>query len=64
MADKKVKVVGKTEEAGEMPTVGGELNAKEEKVLDWVLKGIVVFVLGWLGLGIALSVGGLFHLWG
>ncbi|MEK7164212.1 MAG: hypothetical protein AAB768_03685 [Patescibacteria group bacterium] len=41
-----------------------ELDPKEEKILDWILNGIIVFVLGWLGLGILLSVGGLFHLWG
>ena len=41
-----------------------QLDPKEEKILDWVLNGIIVFVLGWLGLGILLSVGGLFKLWG
>lgn len=41
-----------------------QLDPKEEKILDWILNGIIVFVLGWLGLGILLSVGGLFHLWG
>lgn len=41
----------------------GELDPKEEKVLDWILNGIIIFVLGWLALGILLSVGGLFHLW-
>jgi hypothetical protein len=40
------------------------LDPKEEKLLDMILNGIVIFVLGWLGLGILLSVGGLFHLWG
>lgn len=43
--------------------LGGELDPKEEKVLDWILNGIIIFVLAWLGLGILLSVGGLFHLW-
>lgn len=43
--------------------LGGELDPKEEKALDWILNGIVIFVLGWLALGILLSVGGLFHLW-
>jgi hypothetical protein len=43
--------------------IGGELDPKEEKMLDWILNGIVIFVLGWLGLGILLSVGGLFGLW-
>jgi len=41
-----------------------KLDPKEEKILDWILNGIIIFVLGWLGLGILLSVGGLFHLWG
>ena len=41
-----------------------QLEPKEEKMLDWILNAIVIFVLGWLGLGILLSVGGLFHLWG
>lgn len=40
------------------------LDPKEEKLLDMILNGIVIFVLGWLGLGILLSVGGLFKLWG
>jgi hypothetical protein len=43
--------------------IGGELDPKEEKVLDWILNGVVIFVLGWLALGILLSVGGLFGLW-
>lgn len=43
--------------------IGGDLDPKEEKVLDWILNGVVVFVLGWLGLGVALSIGGLFGLW-
>jgi hypothetical protein len=44
--------------------VGGNLDPKEEKTLDMILNGVVIFVLGWLGLGILLSIGGLFHLWG
>lgn len=40
-----------------------ELDPKEEKVLDKILNGVVIFVLGWLALGVLLSVGGLFHLW-
>ena len=44
--------------------LGGQLDPKEEKVLDWILNAVVIFVLGWLGLGVLLSVGGLFHLWG
>lgn len=43
--------------------IGGELDPKEEKILDWILNGIVIFVLSWLGLGVLLSVGGLFGLW-
>ena len=41
-----------------------QLDPKEEKILDWILNGIIIFVLGWLGLGILLSIGGLFKLWG
>jgi len=33
-------------------------------MLDWILNAVVIFILGWLGLGILLSVGGLFRLWG
>lgn len=44
--------------------IGGQLDPKEEKILDWILNAVVIFVLGWLGLGILLSVGGLFKLWG
>lgn len=40
-----------------------KLSVQEEKVLDWILNGIVIFVLAWLGLGILLSVGGLFGIW-
>lgn len=43
--------------------LGGELSQKEEKTLDMILNGVIVFVLAWLGLGILLSVGGLFNLW-
>lgn len=42
----------------------GELDPKEEKMLDWILKGVVGFILGWLGLSILLVLGGLFNLWG
>lgn len=44
--------------------LGGELDPKEEKMLDWILNAVVIFILGWLSLGILLSVGGLFNLWG
>lgn len=43
--------------------LGGKLDPKEEKVLDWILNGIVVFVLGWLALGIGMAVLGLFGVW-
>jgi len=49
------------EEMGE----GGEpLDPQEEKLLDWILKAVVFFVLGWLGLSVLLVIGGYFHLWG
>jgi len=41
-----------------------KLDPKEEKMLDWILKGVVTFILGWLGLSILLVIGGFFHLWG
>lgn len=40
------------------------LDPQEEKVLDWILKGVVGFILAWLGLSILMVIGGLFHLWG
>lgn len=43
--------------------LAGDLDPKEEKVLDWILNAIIIFVLGWLALGVLLSVGGLFGLW-
>ncbi len=43
--------------------LGGELDSKEEKMLDMILNGVVIFILGWLGLGVLLSVGGLMGLW-
>ena len=39
------------------------LDPQEEKVLDWILKAIVIFVLGWLALGVLMAVGGLFGIW-
>lgn len=39
------------------------LDPQEEKVLDWILKAIVIFVLGWLALGVLMAVGGLFGVW-
>ncbi len=55
------KVVKKEEKKDDL--IGGQLDPKEEKVLDWILNGVVIFVLGWLALGVLLSVGGLFGLW-
>lgn len=40
-----------------------KLDPQEEKVLDWILKAIVIFVLGWLALGVLMAVGGLFGIW-
>lgn len=48
----------------EVPVVEEEvLDPQEEKVLDWILKAVVIFVLGWLALGILMAVGGLFGIW-
>jgi hypothetical protein len=44
--------------------IGGDVDPQEEKILDWILKGVVGFILAWLGLSFLLVVGGLFHLWG
>lgn len=41
-----------------------KLDPQEEKVLDWILKGVVGFILAWLGLSILMVIGGMFHLWG
>ena len=38
-------------------------DAAEEKFLDKLLMAIVVFVLGWLALGVLMAVGGLFGVW-
>jgi len=62
MATKKVTKI-QSSKVAEEDLVGGQLDSKEEKVLDWILNAIVVFVLGWLGLGILLSLGGLAGLW-
>lgn len=58
----KLKEQSKIEEKRD-DLIGGQLDPKEEKVLDWILNGVVIFVLGWLALGVLLSVGGLFGLW-
>lgn len=39
------------------------LDPQEEKVLDWILKGVVAFILGWLGLSILMVAGGFFGIW-
>jgi len=42
----------------------GQLDPQEEKVLDWILKAVVAFILGWLGLSILMVIGGYFGIWG
>jgi hypothetical protein len=39
------------------------LDPQEEKILDWILKGVVAFILGWLGLSILMVIGGYFGIW-
>lgn len=56
-----VKAIKKTEDTQDL--LGGKLDPKEEKVLDWILNAIVIFVLGWLALGIGMAVLGLFGVW-
>lgn len=51
-------------EKPEASMTGEELDPQEEKVLDWILKGVVGFVLVWLGISILMVIGGYFHLWG
>jgi hypothetical protein len=41
----------------------GKLDPQEEKVLDWILKAVVAFILGWLGLSILMVIGGYFGIW-
>ena len=38
---------------------GDKLDPAEEKMLDRILMGIVIFVLAWLALGVLLSIKGL-----
>jgi len=52
-----------TEEIKPIEPAEDALDPQEEKVLDWILKAIVIFVLGWLALGILMAVGGLFGIW-
>ena len=40
-----------------------KLDPKEEKMLDMILNGVVIFILGWLGLSILLVIGGYFGMW-
>ena len=40
-----------------------QLDPKEEKMLDKILMGVVIFVLGWLAIGVLMAVGGLFGVW-
>lgn len=46
------------------PEEEGQLDPQEEKVLDWILKAVVAFILGWLGLSILMVIGGYFGIWG
>jgi hypothetical protein len=41
----------------------GSLDPQEEKILDWILKGVVAFILGWLALSILMVIGGYFGIW-
>jgi hypothetical protein len=41
----------------------GQLDPQEEKVLDWILKAVVAFILGWLALSILMVIGGYFGVW-
>lgn len=41
-----------------------QLDPQEEKVLDWILKAVVAFILGWLGLAILMVIGGYLGIWG
>jgi hypothetical protein len=41
----------------------GKLDPQEERVLDWILKAVVAFILGWLLLSILMVVGGYFGVW-
>lgn len=52
----------KTVAVAEMGEDSG-LDPQEEKMLDWILKGVVAFILGWLGLSILMVVGGYFGIW-
>lgn len=64
MAAKKKAQVEETKLVLDDVTVGEDkLDPSEEKVLDWILKGIVIFVLAWLGLSVLLVIGGLFGVW-
>ncbi len=64
MAAKKKAQMEKVELVAD-EVVNGEdkLDPQEEKVLDWILKGIVIFVLAWLGISVLLVIGGLCGIW-
>ncbi len=51
----KWRMEGETEE--------GSLDPQEEKILDWILKAVVAFILGWLALSILMVIGGYFGIW-
>ena len=40
-----------------------KLDPAEEKMLDRILNGVVIFILGWLGLSVLLVIGGYFGMW-
>ncbi len=50
-------------EVGVLQTEEAGLDPQEEKMLDWILKGVVAFILGWLGLSILMVIGGFFGIW-
>jgi hypothetical protein len=52
-------VPAKSDEVEKNEWGGDKLDPAEEKLLDRILMGIVIFVLGWLALGILLSIKGL-----
>jgi hypothetical protein len=54
----------KTVKAAEVVKDENALDPQEEKILDWILKAVVIFVLGWLALAVLMVIGGFFHLWG
>ncbi len=61
-ANRKVQIVDEVKQVGGVEE--DRLDPKEEKVLDWILNGVVGFILIWLAFSIILVLGGLWHLWG